>query len=252
VVVPGTGGFGIFIVILGILAVIFLGVAIQVNLLSKITPRQPASNDSLVPSIDRALQSIGAKPKELPLTQDEMVPGVAQMLAAFGRPVWSDDSYSRESRLKDIADLHAKAGLSFDDAAPKIQMNLGIDPLSVRSQYRMAEETFKASRMDELLAIQLLRRVPAIRIVMNWGIETENRKAVDRIRQNKARDKDYAYVAQFKRLEDIRRKESTDEALWRTVSELPAMFAEFALGLCVIIRCWSIYRKSPPRRSQEL
>jgi predicted transcriptional regulator len=197
-------------------------------------------NDQVIPATQMLLQASGVMGKDVePATPDNnLTPASAKLLAATGRPQWTDESYSRESRLADIARTHAQGGSSFEDARPDIEA-LGVDPEKHRALFRLEEERSKAQqmgsnpvtgRLDPSTARNVGQVLPFAGSVMNWNDARQYGRAIDRLKNGQATDEDYSRIAQYEEMAKRQGQRTLGQTLGQTAATLPGMAVEQLAG----------------------
>jgi len=149
------------------------------------------------------------------------------------RPEWRDPSRPAEERLRAFQDAHTRAGTDPGEFGTRVQNELGIPARVAEGQYRLGKAKEAAAGMEEPRALKALEMIPGAGTAAEILMAREYNAASKRIDAGNAEQRDYDFVAQYERLEEIKKKESTAEAIGRAARRAVPFLIETLSGVGV-------------------
>lgn len=152
---------------------------------------------------------------------------VASLDALGGKPEWQDERIPLPDRMNAIIFTNMKAGKKPDEAAKAASDYLGLEEGKVKPHAQLLDARRNATEnMQESTWQRMAQVVPGFSTALNVGNEQKYKAARDRFNNDEATAADMDTIAQFERVEDLKRSEGTGEHVLRAVSRVPALIGE--------------------------
>lgn len=183
-----------------------------------------------------------AKIADPPAGGGPLASAVDRLDAVGGRPEWFDERYPLGERVTDFVRANVRAGRPWEEVQDEARSRLGVDPASLEPSFKMESARQRAATKEEPTALKIIDAIPGSGAVAGMLLTREYGKAAKRIAEGKALAKgqdghaydDFDLVAEYERLQGIKKDEGFGAALARGVRKLPAIIGEAATGGAVL------------------